>query len=242
MNVTSILGAVLGGVGPALLWLWFWLREDSKHPEPRRIIALAFLTGMAAVAVVIPIEQWAAAVIAQNQLWFAYQLQITAETLTFFAWSTIEEVVKFGLAAAIVLRRRDDDEPLDPIIYMVVVALGFAAAENTLFLLSPLSGVTLTQTIITGDYRFVGATLLHVLASAVIGASMALSFYKSRGKKIRYVALGVILSILLHGLFNFLIMNTAPENMVRTFSFVWAGLIALLAFLEFVKRMPARRV
>lgn len=242
MNVTSFFGAIIGGVGPALLWLWFWLREDSKHPEPRRVIALAFLTGMVAVAIVIPIEQWAAALIQAHQIWIMQTLKMTAETLTFLAWSAIEEVVKFALAALIVLRRRDDNEPIDPIIYMVVVALGFAAAENTLFLLSPLSGITLADTIITGDYRFVGATLLHVLASAVIGASMALSFYKSRAKKIRYVTAGVILSVALHGLFNFLIMNTAPENMVRTFSFVWAGLVALIAFLEFIKRIPIRRV
>ena len=241
MNLTSLLGAILGGVGPALLWLWFWLREDRKHPEPRRLILLAFITGMVCVAIVIPIEQWASAVIQTHQLWVTQTLKMTAETLTFLTWSAIEEISKFFLAAIVVLERRDDDEPIDPIIYMVVVALGFAAAENTLFLLSPLSGTGWADAVITGDYRFVGATLLHILASAVIGASMALSFYKSRAKKIQYVVIGVILSVALHGLFNFLIMNTAPENMVRTFSFVWAGLIALIAFLEFIKRMPTRR-
>jgi len=216
-----------GGVVPALLWLWFWLREDSRHPEPRRLIALAFLAGMLAVALVIPIEEWAAGLFA-------------SQTLVFLAWSAIEETAKLLAAWITVLRRREDDEPIDPIIYMVVVALGFAAAENTLFLLSPLSGITLSQTIITGDYRFVGATLLHVLASAVIGASLALSFYKPRWIKRRYLFAGVILSIGLHGLFNVLIMNTAPEEMIRTFAFVWLGLIALLAVLEFIKRTPRR--
>ena len=120
---------------------------------------------------------------------------------------------------------------------MVVVALGFAAAENALFLLSPLSGLTLAQTIITGDYRFVGATLLHVLASATIGGALALSFYKPRWKKALYLLVGVILSISLHGLFNVFIMNAKPEQMVQIFGFVWAGLIGLIAFLEFVKRM-----
>ncbi len=216
-----------GGIFPALLWLWFWLREDSKHPEPRRLIALAFLAGMVAVALVIPIEQWVAG-------------YLPTETATFLAWSAIEEMTKFLLAWITVLRRSDNDEPIDSVIYMVVVALGFAAAENTLFLLSPLSGDSLSQTIITGDYRFVGATLLHVLASAVIGASLAFSFYRSRWVRARYLLFGVILSIALHGLFNFLIMNTAADEMVRTFSFVWIGLVALLAILEFIKRMPRR--
>lgn len=230
MNETvPFLIAIGGGVLPTLLWLWFWLREDSKHPEPRKLIALAFLAGMIAVALVIPIEQWVAGLLA-------------SQALIFFAWSAIEELAKFLLAWVTVLRRREDDEPIDPIVYMVVVALGFAAAENTLFLLSPLSGITLSQTIITGDYRFVGATLLHVLASAAIGVSLALSFYKPRRIRRRYLVVGVILSIALHALFNFLIMNTAPEQMVRTFAFVWLGLVALLAVLEFVKRIPYRRV
>lgn len=221
--------ALGSGVMPTLLWLWFWLREDAKHPEPRKLIALAFLAGMVAVAVVIPIEQWVAGL-------------LVSQTLVFAAWSAIEELTKFLLAWVTVLRRKDDDEPIDPVIYMVVVALGFAAAENTLFLLSPLSGITLSQTIITGDYRFVGATLLHVLASAMIGASLAFSFYKPRLARARYLLAGVILSIALHSAFNFLIMNTAADKMVRTFSFVWIGLIGLLAILEFIKRMPRRRM
>ena len=37
----SVIAAAAGGILPALAWLWFWRREDSTHPEPRRLIALA---------------------------------------------------------------------------------------------------------------------------------------------------------------------------------------------------------
>ena len=218
------------------MWLWFWLREDSAHPEPKRLVALAFFAGSIAVALVIPLEQFAAAYIAAHGE-LVNSFQTTGQNLTFIIWAAIEEIFKFAAAAAVVLWRHEDDEPIDPVIYMVVVALGFAAAENALFLLSPLSGLTLSQTIITGDYRFVGATLLHVLASATIGGSLALSFYKPRWKKALYLVVGVILSITLHGLFNVFIMNAKPEQMVQIFSLVWSGLIGLIAFLEYVKRM-----
>ncbi len=235
----QILGASAGGLFPALVWLWFWLREDSAHPEPKRLVALAFFAGCITVGLVIPIEQFAAAYIgAHGDL--ATGLQTSGQTLTFIVWAAIEEIFKFLAAATMVLWRHDDDEPIDPVIYMVVVALGFAAAENALFLLSPLSGLSLAQTIITGDYRFVGATLLHVLASATIGGALALSFYKSRLKKGIYLVVGVILAIFLHGLFNVLIMNAEPEQMLQIFSIVWIGLIGLIAFLEFIKRMPRR--
>ena len=221
--------AITGGLLPAFLWLWFWLREDSRHPEPRRLIALAFLAGMVAVALVIPLEQWV-------------EPRLPDQTAVFIAWSAIEELTKFALAWITVLRLPQNDEPLDSVIYMVVVALGFAAAENTLFLLSPLAGVTWGQVILTGDYRFVGATLLHVLASATIGASLALSFYKPRRVKWRYLTVGVILSLFLHGAFNVLILNTPSSALIRTFSFVWIGLVGLLALIEFIKRIPARIV
>ncbi len=223
-ELSSITAAAAGGILPALAWLWFWLREDATHPEPRRLIALAFLAGMVAVAVVIPLEKAVAPLLA-------------SQTLLFTVWSAMEEVMKYFWARLTVLRRREDDEPIDPVIYMVTVALGFAAAENALFLLSPLAGDTVVQTIITGNLRFVGATLLHVLSSAVIGVALGLSFYKSRRQKRLYALSGVILAAALHSVFNFLILNTPEEHLVRTFGLVWIGLVVLLGILEYIKRI-----
>jgi len=223
-ELTPILGALAGGIFPALAWLWFWRREDAPHPEPRRLIALAFAAGMVTVALVIPMQKFIAPFLA-------------TQTLIFTAWSAIEEVMKFLVAKVTVLRRREDDEPIDPVIYMVAVALGFAAVENTLFLISPLSGDSLVQTVMTGNLRFVGATLLHVLSSAVIGVALGLSFYKSKRARRLYTVGGVILAVLLHSVFNFLILNTAEEHLLRTFGLVWLGLIALLGVLEYIKRI-----
>ncbi len=179
---------------------------------------------MVAVGVVIPLEKYV-------------QPYLVSQTILFTVWSIMEELVKYVMALLTVLHRHDDDEPIDNVIYMVTVALGFAAAENTLFLLSPLSGDTLVQTILTGDLRFVGATLLHVLSSAVIGVALALAFYKSRAAKLRFAFIGVILAGALHATFNFLILNTPEEHLLRTFGLVWLGLIVLLAMLEYIKRL-----
>jgi RsiW-degrading membrane proteinase PrsW (M82 family) len=216
--------AIAGGILPALAWLWFWLREDSKRPEPRRLIALAFVAGMVCVAVAVPIEKFVQ----------GYLPNITS---LFMAWSVIEEVLKFLFAYATVLRLRSNDEPIDAVIYMVAVALGFAAAENTLFLLSPIAGQTAQEIFLTGNLRFIGATLLHVISSAAIGVCLGLAFYKRKSIK-RYAALvGVILACVLHASFNFFILQAPEETLLRTFSFVWVGVIALLAVLEYVKRI-----
>ena len=236
-DLLPILAAAAGGIMPALAWLWFWRREDSKHPEPRRFIALAFLAGMVTVALVIPIQKAVAPYLSETSALAFIAPFFAGTTAVFVIWSIIEEVMKFFAARVTVLNRRENDEPIDPVIYMVTVALGFAAAENILFLLSPLAGDTVMQTIMTGNLRFIGATLLPFLSSAVIGVALALSFYKSRRAKRLYALYGVILAALLHSAFNFLILNTAEEHLLRTFGLVWIGLITLLAVLEYVKRI-----
>lgn len=227
-DALTIIAAATGGVLPALAWLWFWQREDVSHPEPRKLIALAFLAGMVTVVVTIPVQK-------------AIVPYIGSMTFVFIAWSFIEEVFKYAAARITVLRRPEDNEPIDPVMYMVTVALGFAAAENTLFLLSPLAGDTLLQTVMTGNLRFVGATLLHVLCSALVGVAIALAFYKPRPVKRSFATAGVILAGILHSAFNFFILNTAEDQLLRTFAFVWIGVIALLAVLEAVKRIRPRR-
>lgn len=227
MDLSSFGLAILGGVFPALAWLWFWLKEDSRSPEPRRLIALAFIAGMISVVIVIPMQKFVAG-------------YLVTQTAIFAAWSTIEEFTKYVIAWLTVLHRRENDEPVDSVIYMVAVALGFAGLENALFLLSPLSGETAMQAILTGNLRFVGATLLHVFSSAVVGIFLAYSFYRSRLVKEWYAAIGVILASILHILFNFLILNTADEHLLRAFAGVWFGIILVLFALEFVKRIKPR--
>lgn len=222
---------------PALAWLWFWLREDSKNPEPRALIALAFLAGMISVAVAVPLELGIKQVLQAGLLGASF----AAPVIVYSVWSAIEELVKYILAYATVLRRREDDEPIDPAIYMVTTALGFAGAENVLFLLSPLSGSTLAQTIATGDLRFIGATLLHVLSSSLIGVALGLTFYAP--KVVHYAAgfIGLLLAMGLHMTFNYLILNTPQQYILQVFALVWVGVILLLAILEYIKRIKPSR-
>lgn len=216
-----LLYSFLGGLIPALLWLFFWLREDRCQPEPRAFIFLAFLAGMVTVLLVLPFEKWAAGALSGGGV--------------IIAWAIIEEVFKFGAAYVTVLRRRAVDEPIDDLIYMISVALGFAAFENTLFLISALQHGDVVSSILTGNLRFVGAMLLHTLASATVGIAMALAFYKSRATRILYTSLGLILAIVLHALFNFSIIASNGGMLFVVFALVWIGIVVVLLMFEKVK-------
>lgn len=224
LSSSALLFALLGGIVPAVLWLLFWLREDKLHPEPRGLIMLAFLAGMIAVAFVIPIE-------VGLKTFFG-------GTMLVALWAITEEFLKFLFAYLFVLRNKAVNEPVDVVIYMITVALGFAAFENTLFLLSPLADGFVIESIITGNLRFIGATLIHTLSSATIGVALAFSFYKSKISREFALFIGLILASILHTLFNFFILKSDGNGgLLETFLVVWFGIIVLILLFEKIKQI-----
>ncbi len=105
-------------------------------------------------------------------------------------FSLIEEVAKFLIVYLIVKKSRYFDEGVDAMIYMITAGLGFATVENILNLIG-------TDSIIeTFTLRSIGATLLHALASGILG------FHWARGHLIP----GILAAALLHWGFNYLVL------------------------------------
>jgi protease PrsW len=221
--------ALLAGFVPALVWMVFWHYEDRRRPEPRKMVIRTFLIGMVTVLIVLPLEKW------------VVDIGIPVGFTLFLIWALIEEVLKLALALIFVLRNSAVDEPIDIPIYMISIALGFAALENALFLLTPISDGKLLESIITGNLRFIGASLIHVLGSAIIGGALAFAYYRELGDKLWFGAVGVILAVSLHAVFNFLIITTTAGNILTVFLGVWVGIIFILLAFERVKaiRRPA---
>ncbi len=221
MTSTYFAIAFLAGLIPALFWLWFWLREDKAHPEPKALIITSFIAGILIVPLVLPLQQYAMERFVGDNL--------------IFVWVIIEEVLKYSAALIVVLWNKAVDEPIDAIIYMITIALGFSALENALFIYNPLDKGEYINSFLTGNFRFLGATLLHVLASGTVGVFMALSYYARSSIKVFVATLGLFVAIILHALFNFFIMDANGKTVLGVFMFVWMGIIVLFLIFEKVK-------
>ncbi len=225
-----LLLAFLGGVCPALLWLFFWLMEDRCQPEPKRFIFYSFAAGMFAVAPTLYLQ------------WIAQASFGTMNLSLLAIWAIIEESMKFGAAYFVALRFSVYDEPLDAVIYLVTAALGFSALENILFLWSPISSGDLVGTLVLGESRFMGASLVHTLSSVTVGIALALSFYKPADTRKLYAFCGLILAALLHTTYNYFILTTTGSDVQRTqetfwiFVCVWLGIIVALLLTERLKK------
>lgn len=229
MTLTTLGYAFLGGLLPAFIWLYFLLHEDACHPEPKKMIALAFVAGMIAVPFAIPLEQFAKSALPDS-----------LSILT--AWALIEETLKYVVAAAFILWRPAVDEAPDYVIYMITVALGFAAAENMLFLITPLSTGSIASSIFTGDVRFIGSTLLHVFASAILGFAFAFSSASRPVMRMLIAANGLILATVLHTAFNALIISKGTSTTLAAVFMVWVTAVIFFAAFEVLKFFQHRTV
>lgn len=218
------------GLLPSFIWLAYYLRKDV-HPESTKMILKIFFFGM---LMSIPAALLELGIFEGLQI-FGLPEIFTLALYFFFGVAVVEETFKYLVVKEEVISNPEFDEPLDAMLYMIISALGFAAFENILILfnlgrISPLEKIfTLTA------FRFVGATLLHALCSGTIGYFLALSFFAPKKRK-GFLFTGFVISIGLHGLYNFSIIQMKEET-ETIFSFLIIGLIlislALLVSLGF---------
>lgn len=189
------------GLAPSIIWLLFFLRKDS-HPESNPTILRVFLWGMLAA---VP-----AALIELGFAEFLQKLSLPAMIMTpiyvFLGIALVEEIFKYLVVRKKILNHPELDEPLDVMLYMIISALGFAALENLLILLPLAHPFQFAETFLVSGFRFAGATFLHALTSGLLGYFLALSFLK-QGNRTKLFAKGLFTAAILHGLYNFSIIE-----------------------------------
>lgn len=224
-----LLYAILGGALPAVFWLWFWLRnEDREEPEPIGLIILTFLLGSIMVIVAMYLEKFSANFTESNSL---KQVII---------WASIEEILKLVGVSFIIFGNNIVRRPIDYPMYFIAVALGFAAFENVLYLAKPLNTSGTIVGMLTGNLRFLGSTLLHAIASGLIGSAIGLGKYIGKHKAI-FLLIGIFSAIALHSVFNFFIMSKDGENFLPVFGLLWVVTIISILIFEKLKRMSYGR-
>jgi len=116
---------------------------------------------------------------------------------------------------------------------MIAAALGFAAMENILiaFKVYP-EGFAATLGVIA--LRFTGATLLHALASGIVGYFLGLAWFFYHFKK-QIIFLGLLIASLLHLVFNYLIFLNPAVALPGNTLLLLGMLVSLLILFDKLK-------
>jgi RsiW-degrading membrane proteinase PrsW (M82 family) len=114
--------------------------HDKHEPEPIWLVAISFVYGMISLLVNLVIAIPIDSIIPIDEH------DLTNQAIhAFGVVAFLEELSKFIFVRGILYRNKNFNEPLDGIIYAVMVSMGFATAENIIYVwdggwTQPLSG------------------------------------------------------------------------------------------------------
>lgn len=212
-------------VVPVLLsvaWLVFIRRFDRAHPEPVWLIAVTFVLGGLAT---VP-AGFAELFLVNLTPWLDPRVvslggQLFALPLAFVVFTVVvgmaEESAKM-LGAALAVRRREFDEPIDGIVYGIVSSLGFAAAENVrYFAMTRLSA----PIVIARCFMSVPA---HMFFGAIWGYALGARLVERKPR----VFLFLVLAAAGHGLFDALLSTDGGGMLAVVLNVVLASVFVAL--------------
>ena len=203
---------------PSILILLFFYLSD-KFKEPRATILTIFSLGF---LICLP-----AGILNGLSHDFLYDGSKYSENLTssFLGPAWAEELLKFLIIYLIVLKRNEFNEPMDGLVYGVVVSLGFATYENYTYVYEWAAVIAQEENVNLSELsnyiafaRSYSAVPMHGLNGAVMGYYFGM--YVFTGNK-NFLALSVILPYLFHGFYNYL---DYPLSMIII------GILAMFSF------------
>lgn len=246
---------------PTFLWLHFFKNKDF-HKEPNYILRRIFIFGFLFTPL-IGLIQWCANENIKTALGFFPFSTINCALInesflflnptgviiiTFFVAAMIEELFKFFSMRLSLFGegKKEFDEPVDAMVYLITAALGFSAAENLLYALSLGLEIGFLHGSSFIDYQFemfqliflrsLATTFLHILSSGVFGYFFAKAYFHLKNTRLYYlksVLTGLVFATLIHLSFNLMIRLTffSDENIDQTAKILGLSLLLFFSYI-----------
>jgi RsiW-degrading membrane proteinase PrsW (M82 family) len=163
---------------------------DRNEPEPIGLIIKIFILGMLSV---IP-----AAFVEILIEFFLPIVKITALTQAFIQIAPVEEIVKLGIVLIFIWRDKNFNEENDGIVYAGTASLGFALAENILYVFT-----NYTNGLTVGIMRALTSIPLHTFCGIIMGYYLGIAkFAKDKTVTNGTIIKGLLIAIAIHGLYD----------------------------------------
>lgn len=206
-----MIGVLSAGIAPGLALLSFFYLKDKYNAEPVSFVLRIFLLGALLVFPIMFIQ-------------YVFETEGMAGSdfvRAFFIVGLLEEFFKWFILFYFVYQHAHFDEPYDGIVYGVAVSLGFATAENILYLF------------VNGVEHALGRALLPVSSHALFGVIMG--YYLGKGKfslenRNRCLFFSLLFPFFFHGVYDYILLSI--ENWI----------IIIVPFMFFLWWLALRKV
>jgi Predicted membrane protein len=199
--------------------------KDKYEPEPKKLILFAFLLGTLAVIPAGILGTSAQAVLGLLAHSTEKRDISHAAAMAFIVAAAAEESSKFLVLRYWAFPKKDFNEPFDGIVYGAFIGLGFATFENVDYVVQYGFG--------TGVARMITAVPAHYALGVILGYHVGKAKFDSERSR-AIMGRGLLLVILLHGAYDFFIMqNRFPALALLIFVVLgWALILARRAIEE----------
>lgn len=187
---------IIAAIAPAILLLLILYTIDHHNREPLRLLLRLYLLGMIATLPILFLE-----LTLQRLNIFAYfDTDLTNAYEAFIVAGFSEELFKWLIVMVFAYRHIAYDEHLDGIIYCVFIGLGFATVENILYVTAGDYTLALTRGLLSVP--------MHMLFAVTMGYYLSLcKFETNLAKKGYNLLVSLALPVLLHGIYDYLLLS-----------------------------------
>lgn len=220
-----VLASALAAIVPMITYLFLIWTFDRYDREPIKFVITSYLWG-AIGAIIFAIL---GGLVLSFLLAFFTADQLGFEKLRTILIAPIVEEITKGFFLLVVISYHKFDNLTDGIVYGGAIGLGFGMTENFLYFVS--YGTTLAGWLSIVIMRSLFSALMHCISTATLGASFGLAKFKGRIQKIIYPAMGLILAMLIHFIWNFSVSNESTA--VLGFLFMGFTIILFITVFSF---------
>lgn len=206
-------------LAPGIAICLYIFYKDMYNREPRLNLFVSFILGCIAIIPAIFFEKA-----------FSYTIDGTLAGVAVFSYAVVafsEEGSKFLGLRLYAYNKKSFDEPLDGIVYSIMVSMGFATLENLLYVLN---FAQQGRGLEVGIQRMFLSVPAHASFAVVMGYFVGKAKFNP-GKSILYMLTGLLIAVFFHGTFDFFLFIPSYSTIGREAS---EGLLAAGAIASYI--------
>ena len=210
ITIFLVIIALAPGIAIAV---YIYLR-DKYEPEPIRLLMISFLYGGISLVLALGIT------LVINEFITIHERDLQEQVVhAFLMVALVEESCKFLFVRGILYRDKNFNEPFDGIVYSVMVGMGFATAENIIYVINFGGGA--------GILRMFTAIPAHALFAILMGYFLGRAKFVTSGSGF-FSFMALLVATIVHGIYDyFLFISFIPG--IWIVSFITLAVALLLA-------------
>lgn len=208
---------LLASVVPGLLICYFIFKQDKHEEEPLPLLAICFGLGIAIFYAARIGEGFMDDLITP----FVEENDLDPNThfgvlfySAFIRTALVEELLKITILLAIPFNHKEFNEPMDGIVYAVMIGMGFAIVENIVY--------CMPSDIILAIVRDLTAVPAHAVFGVILGYYVGLAKF-DRANLFKNILIGLFLAVAVHGLYDFFLFQRYDDWLMILATFVLMG-------------------